>query len=349
VLGSGCAVATTTCPAGTKALGVQRPDGRAEWCAVTEAPIANIPATGRSFEGALGIGSPATLPGGVRGPFTTWYPGGGLRSHGSYVDDGSHSLPDGRWTFWYASGQRWLMGRYQHGQPIGCFADWDEHGNQVTGTVTGDRLHAASCTPPADDEVVALEGRAAPAQPGPAWGDASIQGFFGPNHFAAANDEQLEPNPATTVAFDASVRKRFGRLRIGPTFGLRLADGADAVAYTAGASVGWELPSFHPRIDSEVSAELGLEYLALRPVRATQPGTASLAFWEPLPAVQAGMALALSPSIAALASLRLDGVSTHDVGRDVTYCDIGCTTVRETWHLGGYAYGVNLGLRVVIR
>ncbi|HEU0029173.1 MAG TPA: hypothetical protein VFQ53_00985 [Kofleriaceae bacterium] len=80
------------------------------------------------------------------------------------------------------------------------------------------------------------------------------------------------------------------------------------------------------------------------------PGTASLTFWSPLPAVQAGLAFALSPTLSAVAGARVDGVPARSVERDVVYCDLGgcAAPVRETWQIGGFSFGVNLGLRLLI-
>jgi hypothetical protein len=346
-----CSVTTTTCPTGTKLMAVQRPDRRAEWCATTDHTLAEIPATGRSFEGALGIGHPIAMPGGVDGPFTSWYPNGSLESHGRYVNYGMRSVPEGLWAFWHTNGQRWVVGIYHRGLPVGCFAEWDESGNESTGTVDGDKLHVAPCTPPPDNELAILEGRARPPDESPVWGDVSVQGFAGPNHLGANNGGQASPDPGMTFAFSATARKRIGRLRVGPTLGLGLADHSEGMDFFAGGSVGWELPSFHPRIDAEVSAELGAQRINVTAARSMQPGTASLSFWSPLPAIQAGISFALSPGLAALATFRVDGVPARNVDRDVAYCDFGgCfAPVHESWQIGGFAYGVSLGLRVLIR
>jgi hypothetical protein len=294
----GCAVATTTCPTGSKLIASVRPEGRAQWCAATDTVVAELPLSSRSFEGTLGIGHPAAMPGGVEGPFTSWYPNGRLHSYGTYVSDGARSVPDGLWAFWHDNGQRWVIGKYQHGEPVGCFAQWDEDGHAATGVVTGDQLHVSSCTPPRDDEVAVVEGRAQVKPESRAWGDVSVEGLMGPNHLGAANPDQVSPDPGVTVAFTATARKRIGRLRVGPMFGLRWADSGEGTGYTGAVSVGWELPSFHPRLDAEVSAELAIERLDVTALRRNL-GTASLAFWSPLPAIQAGVAFELSPGLAA--------------------------------------------------
>jgi hypothetical protein len=349
-LSCGCAV-TTTCPTGTKLTVAQKPEGRAQWCAVTDTTVAELPVVGRSYQGTLGLGHPAAMPGGVDGPFTSWYPNGAVESHGRYVSYGARSVPEGLWAFWHPNGQRWVIGNYHRGEPVGCFAEWDENGKRSTGTVQGDQLHVEPCTPPPDDELAVIEGRARPHDESPAWGDVSLQGFAGPNHLGATNGEQISPNPGMTLAFSATARKWIGRLRVGPTVGVRVGDNSDGMGLVAGGTVGWELPSFHPRIDAEVSAELAVQRISVTAARSMQPGTASLSFWSPLPAVQAGVAFALSPDLAAVATVRVDGVPARSVDRDVVYCDFfSCyAPVHETWQIGTFAYGVNLGLRLVLR
>jgi hypothetical protein len=346
----GCAVTTSTCPLGTKLMGSQRPDGRAQWCAITDATSATFPVPSRSYEGRLGLGQPMPMPGGVEGPFTSWYPTGALESHGSYANFGARSVPQGLWAFWHPNGQRWVVGNYDRGMPIGCFEEWDEQGKRSTGTVEGNRLHVEPCTPPPDDELVVVDGRARPSDGAPGWGDISLQGLAGPNHLGASNAEQVVPDPGMTFAFSATARKRIGRLRLGPTVGLRVADNSDGVGLFGGGAIAWQLPSFHPRIDAEVSAELGVQRIGVTAERRTNPATASLAFWSPLPAVQAGIAFELSPNLEALAGFRVDGVPARTVDRDVTYCDFGCfAPVHETWRIGGFAYGIDFGLRLLIR
>jgi hypothetical protein len=346
-LSSGCAVTTTTCPLGTKLVGAQQPQGHVQWCATSDATTTALPVAGRSFAGTLG--GPTAMPGGIEGPFTSWYATGAIESHGSYVNTGARSVPEGTWGFWYPDGRRRTLGVYHRGLPEGCFAVWDEHGTRSTGFVDGEQLRVEACAPPPDDDLRVAEGREQPEE-GTAWGDISLQGFAGPNKIGASNAGQVEPDPGMTFAFSASARRRIGRLRVGPVVGVRVADSTNYFAYDGGATIGWELPSFHPRIDAEVSAELGVQHTSVTAIRSTQPGSASLAFWSPLPAVQIGFAFALSPNIEALLAVRADGVPTRNVDRDVVYCDLGCAApVQETWQIGGLAYGVNLGLRLVIR
>lgn len=349
-LSAGCAVTSTTCPTGTKLVTTQK-DGRAEWCAAGDPLLREVPVPGRSYASTLGIGNPAAMPAGVDGPYTSWYPNGALHAHGRYISDGPRSLPEGLWAFWYPSGKRSVFGLYHRGEPTGCFAQWDENGNETTGTVQGDQLHVEPCTPPPDAELAIIEGRSHPTDPSVVWGDFSLQGFAGPNHLGAVNNDQIYRDPGMTFAFSASVRKRIGRLRVGPVLGVRVGDAADGLGLVGGGSIAWALPRFHSRIDTELSAELAVQRIELTAGRSSQPGTANVSFWSPLPAAQAQIAFALSPSLEAVVGFRVDGVPARGMDRDVRYCALfGCSLpVHETWQVGGFAFGADLGLRLLIR
>jgi hypothetical protein len=349
-LASACAATTSTCPTGTKLVTSTQRERRAEWCSATSTPISELPVTGRTYEATLGLEPPTAMPHGVEGPFTSWHRNGALASHGRYVTRGGRSVPEGLWAFWYPDGQRLLFGNYHDGSPVGCFAHWDEHGAQTTGILNGTELHVAPCTPPPDGEMLVLEGRARPPELTPPWGDISVQVFAGPNRLGTSNPDQNTPEPAMTVAFSATARKRLGRLRVGPTFGLRIANQSEGYALLAGASIGWALPTFHPRIDAEVAADVDVEQIEVTAMRATERGTASVTFRSPLVGLQTGVALTLSPAVAAIATARIEGFPRREADRDVIYCDFGCTSeIHETWQVGGFGWGVNVGLRLLIR
>ncbi len=114
-----------------------------------------------------------------------------------------------------------------------------------------------------------------------------------------------------------------------------------------GGVLGVGLPSPHPRLDLEVGLALGVQHVAVTAQLAQRPGTAELGFWAPLGAAQAIAAFALSPTLAAIASARVEGAPVRDVLRDVTYCERrGCyPAMRESWAVGGVNAGVALGLR----
>ncbi|HEY5926909.1 MAG TPA: hypothetical protein VIV11_34720 [Kofleriaceae bacterium] len=349
--GAACAVTATTCPVGTKLTVTQRPEGRAQWCTVADTTNTALPAAGRSYETRLGLVQPTAMPGGIEGPFTSWYASGALQSHGGYKNYGGRSVPEGVWAFWYDNGQRRVLGEYARGVPQGCFAVWDETGRRETGIVEGDQLRVEVCTPPSDDDIVAIEGGGGRAARTPASSDFSLQAMAGPNRFGTANPDQVIQDPAMTLAFIASARKHLGRLRLGPIAGARLGNDPGYMALAIGGTAAWQLPSFHSRIDAEVSADLAAQRLRVTIAeRRTQPGVASLEFWSPLPALQVSFAFALSPNLEALASARVDGFPARDVEREVVYCNFTCLApVQETWRVGGVAYGAALGLRLVLR
>ena len=289
------------------------------------------------------------MPGGIRGPFTTWYPSGTVASHGGYLDFGARSVPDGVWGFWYPSGQRRTLGTYRRGMPVGCFAVWDEDGTRRTGFVAGDELREAPCTPPSDDVLVAVEGGAAEPMT-PAWADVSMQAFLGAGGIGARSEGQVDPDPSLGAALGVTARKRFGSIRVGPTAGARISGSPDYRSFAAGGVLAFALPRLHPRVDAEVAAELGVQYLDVIAARTMQRGTAELGFWAPLGAVQLGVGLAMSSSVELLVAARVDGAPPRDVERTVIYCDLGCLAPQqESWRIGGVAYGVSFGVRLLIR
>ncbi len=345
-----CAVTTSTCPLGTKLVGAQRPEGRAQWCEITDTATTGVSPTGRTFEGTLGFVQPTAMPGGIEGPFTSWHPNGALAMHGSYLNFGARSVPDGLWTFWYPSGQRRVLGQYHRGQPQGCFAAWDESGTRKTGAMEGDRLRIERCNPPSDDEVVALEHGGQKPSRSPASADFHLQSMVGPNRIGATNAGQVVEEPNATLSFHAAARLHIGRLRVGPTAGAWLGNNNGYSAVGLGATAGWRLPTFHPRIDSEVSLEVTAQRISVEASRKMMPGIANLTFWTPSPAIQANAAFALSPNLDAVFGLRMDGLPAREVDRDVVYCDRGCfAPVTETWSVGRIAYGVVFGIRLLVR
>jgi hypothetical protein len=349
VAGTACATTTSVCPVGTKRVDVREAAGRAQWCTTATPQLAALPVPGRDYEAAFAI-QPRPMTGGVQGPFTSWYADGSVEAHGHYLDFGARSVPDGLWAFWYPSGLRRTIGRYHRGEPTGCFATWDEAGVRSTGFVEGDQLRVAPCTPPADDELAEIEGRAASPERR-AWGDVSIQGFFGPGDLGASNDLQIDRDPSLQLAMNVAVRARFGRWRTGPVAAVRLSDNTDYRGTAVGGVLAMGLYAPHPRIDTEVSVELGAQYITAIAMRPMQLGVAGLSFWSPLGAAQLTGAFTLTPFLQAVASLRVEGSPIRDVDREVTYCAFaGCLPPQqETWSIGGFAYGLNVGLRLVLR
>jgi hypothetical protein len=346
VLVAGCAETTTTCPVGTKLTVSHADQGRAEWCQVEDSSLANMPTPSRTSSLVL----PPALPFGVDGPFTAWYGSGVEEAHGTYRNVGSRSVPEGLWAFWYPSGAPEVVGHYHQGAPVGCFAVWDEHGARHTGMVTGTELHVQDCPPPSDAELAALEGHVAGPAKAP-WGDASVAAFAGPSRFGVANDSQVAADPGMQLAFTATARLRLGHVRIGPSFGIRTTDIEGYTAYTGALAVAWQLPTFHPRLDFEIGAELGVERLTVTAERMGTLATAQTAFWAPLPAVEAAASFSLTPELAAVLGVRVDGVPARTVNETDTYCDDfgNCANADESWRVGAIAAGATLGLRLLFR
>jgi len=352
VLGAGsvaCATTGAVCPPGARLASVEQPSGRAEWCATTTAGITAMPVPGRAYANLLGMAHPGTLSGGLRGPFTHWHPTGAVESHGSYVEDGASSVPDGVWGFWYADGARRSLGRYERGRPVGCFAMWDEQGSQITGVVEGEQLRVEPCDPPPDAALRGIEARSHPAATRTGWGDVALHAVAAGGALGAHNPTQRDPDPAARAGVQFALRTQVGRLRIGGGVGLRLAD-TDAQGYTASAVVGLDLPLPHPRLGAELEVQLGVQYLDLTASRPDLPGVASLGLWSPHGVARAGLSVAVTRTLRLTAGARLEGAPPHDVDQEVRYCAPLCgPPIAETWRLGGAAYGLDLGVRVLLR
>ncbi|MGE0403591.1 MAG: toxin-antitoxin system YwqK family antitoxin [Kofleriaceae bacterium] len=349
-----CATTANTCPLGTRIETTRSPGGRAEFCRTAEARLAALPAGRTSESAAAMLLEPTAMPGGLAGPFTSWHSNGALASHGTYLDEGSRSIPDGVWAFWYRSGQRKSLGVYRRGKAEGCFALWDEQGEQVTGYPAGDQLRVESCSPPGDHEIAILEGRAR-GELGPAIGDFTLAAFAGPNGIGVRQANQVDADPRMQVAFGFAARRRFGPVLLGPVAGMRLSNNFDYRSYTIGGSAGYT-HELAPRVELDASVELSFEYLTVTARRPDRDGTADLHFSTALPAAQAGIAYAISPMIQAVLVARMDGLPRRDIDRAVTYCTdavgpiLQCSpTLLETWRLGGFAFGATLGLRLVLR
>lgn len=350
---AGCATTSNTCPLGTKIDVQQSATGRAEYCRTAEDRLASLP-SGRTApsEGGMLL-EPTAMPGGLSGPFTSWHANGALASHGSYVDEGARSVPDGVWAFWYPSGRRKSLGGYRRGHAEGCFELWDEQGESVTGFPAGNELRVQTCTPPDDDEIAIVEGRA--RRLGPVIGDATIGAFLGPNNIGAREAHQFDPDPRQQAAFGVIARRRFGPVLLGPVVGLRLSGNQDYRAYTIGGTAGYTR-SLAPRLELDASVELAFEYLTVTARRRDLGGTADIQFSSALPAAQIGLAYAFSPMIQGVLAARVDGLPERDVVRDVIYCRdavgpiIDCSPPEvETWRIGGISFGAMVALRLVLR
>jgi hypothetical protein len=344
-----CATTGTVCPEGTRLVGGRPPHARAQWCAARAMTMHAVPVA-RSYETTLGVAMPTAMAGGVEGPYTSWHDDGALASHGRYVDLGPRSVPDGVWGFWYASGQPRALGAYRQGRPTGCFAVWAEDGTRTTGFTDGQRLIAEPCEPPDAIDRAVAEGAGSSGTIDPSWGDVTLQGFVGHGGLGLRNADQAHPDPRLRAAFSAIARKHVGRFRIGPYGGLRAGDNVEYRVLATGIVAGVALPRPHPRVDAEVSLDLGAQHLRATALRAQRLGTARVDAWAPLAGAQLAAAIAMSPILELVGAVRVDGAPTRDVERELVYCDRVCEApVRETWRVGGVAFGITLGLRLQIR
>lgn len=327
-----------------------RTEGRVEWCSSGVTPANVMPSTSRAFEGRLGFATPTPMTGGVTGPFTRWYPTGSVESHGTYVEEGAESLAHGVWGFWYENGRRRGIGRFERGTPVGCFALWDEQGNEATGVVDGEQLRVESCEPPSVAFFAQPESRSNPPGTRVQWGDVTFQASAQTGAFGASNPTQIDADPSARGALQATVRKYVGAFRVGPLLAWRLSDSDDVTAYAAGAvgAYGVDVPSL--RLDVEVEAQLRLEYFDITARRPNVLGPGETSLWVPRAGVRLGGSVALSSALSLVASFTLERALTGSSEQSVQYCAPLCSPpIRETWDVGGNAYGASLGLRIRIK
>jgi hypothetical protein len=206
-------------------------------------------------------------------------------------------VPDGVWAFWYPDGKRKAVGRYERGQPVGCFSLWDEQGVQVTGIAEGDQLRVERCDP-AIDALAEVETRSHPRDGRPLWGDVSLNTLGQTGAFGASNPTQRDPDPSARATAQIEVRKQVGRLRIGGAVAYRLSNCDDVHAYVAGAVAAYALPSPVRWLGAEVEAQLGTQYLDITARRTDVPGTGNLNLWTPLGGVRVAGSIAVSPLVA---------------------------------------------------
>lgn len=348
VIGTGaCATSSAACPQGARLANEDRPSGRVEWCATTLAGPAGLPVEGRTVVGELGVVPPPPMRGGLQGPYTHWYPDGAVESHGEYVEEGARSVATGVWAFWYPNGTRKTVGRYEHGQPLGCFAIWDEQGVEVTGVVEGDHLRAQACAPPSDAALAQVEARSHPRESRPLWGDLSLRGLAQSGTFGVSNSTQRDPQPSAEATAQLELRKYLGSFRVGSVLGLRLSDSQDAKAYALGGAAAYGLPIDDDRFGAEVQVEMGVQYFALTAHRTDMFLTPSTGFWAPLASARLAGSFAINSTLLVVLGASVEGSPTYKTTQGVDYFS-GALTM-ETWTVGGLAYGVDLGLRLRLR
>ena len=93
------------CPAGTRRMGAEPPDGHELWCEK------NGP-DGKAVR---------------EGPYQAWYANGAMAVRGAYVGNER----DGPWLQWHENGERKQETSYAHGKPHGRFREWDDHGEPL--------------------------------------------------------------------------------------------------------------------------------------------------------------------------------------------------------------------------
>jgi hypothetical protein len=349
-VGAACAATgPRVCPAGSRLASQDPPTGRVEWC-TTALPTAAVPAPGRAYAGVLGLAHPGPMRGDLHGPFTRWYPGGGIESHGDYVVVGPSSVPHGVWGMWHPDGSRKSVGRYDRGRPVGCFALWDEAGNAITGMVDGEELRAEPCTVPPHDHLRRIERRSHPRAGRSEWGDASMIAIAQTGTFGAANATQQEPDPSARGMLQLAVRHRLGRLRVGPALTLRLAESDDLRAFAASGVAAIAAPLPHHRLAAELELQLGVQHVEITARRTDRSGAASVGARTLIGGVRFGLAFQMAPRLHLVGGARVDGSPRHETVHQVRYCAPQCgPAIDETWRMGGAAWGIDLGIRVIVR
>ncbi|MBX3155092.1 MAG: hypothetical protein KF773_03760 [Deltaproteobacteria bacterium] len=342
---AGCAAARV-CPTESSLVHEDRPTGRVEWCRRDVAGAKALPAVERTYTGMLGLAQPPPASGGMHGPFTQWHTGGTIALHGRYAD----GVPDGVWASWYPDGARRSIGRYERGAPVGCFAVWDEHGAITTGVPAGaNQFRVEACAPPVDGEVARVEARSRRGVEERGTGDATLHALAQGGRLGLRNETQRAVAPSAVATAELAVRKQIGRFRIGPALGLRLSD-TDTSAYSGGIVAALGVP-VRGRLEGELEVGLGAQYLSIAASRMDLPGfLGRTSLWSPLASARAGLSFEVARTFAIVGGARVEGAPSRDASNEVVYCAPACgPPLRETWSVGGLSYGLDVGVRVLIR
>jgi hypothetical protein len=366
VVGAGCAT-TSACPPGARLATAEPPGGRIEWCQIAPddlapvsgrtspvvldvtAPGANSTPPGLAFVSTAsrprpdppGMSRPAASTSGMLGPFTHWYPNGAVESHGSYVDDGTTSVPDGVWSFWYPDGSPKGIGRYDRGKPVGCFSTRDEMGTEVTSIAHGDGFVAERCMPPTDAMTSLVEARSHPRDARSVWGDLSFDAGAR-SGFGESNPSLYSFDPLAEL-FGVTLRKQLGAFRVGGRARVRLSPDDNVRAYEAGGVVAYAIPLPFQRLGVEAESELGVESLSVDTPCAGLSADRQVSFWTPVAGARLATWYAITPSFAVVAGAGVDGWLARPV------CPTSSCNPGEAWTLGGVAFGVDVGLRLTLR
>jgi len=351
IVAAGCATGGHVCPSGAQLADKHRATGRVEFCAASTATA--VPPIEHTYEAAITAARPPVVSG-LHGPYTHWYPSGGLESHGSYVHDAASatSVPDGPWAFWYPDGRRRKLGTFARGRPIGCVATWDDRGARTTGVVVQDELRAFPCEPLGGDAFDEVEARSQPvARRTTRWGDVALVAGAQGGPFGARGALQDEPDPRSRAAVEVAVRKHLGRVRVGGTLGARLADTLEGVAWGVNLTGAYELPVIPRRLGLELEGRLGLQYFDITARKyTTLGGTAEVGFFTPLLGARAALVVPLGTNTSLVGGVRLEATPPREQDLGLRYCGGGCgEPLVERWTIGGVSYGADLGLRFSIR
>jgi len=342
-----CATTSRPCPVGAHLANEDRPTGRVEWCATAVAGFAELPVEGRTYPSLFDVAHPSPMSGGLQGEYTHWYPNGAVESHGEYLENGAVSVPNGLWAFWYDDGRRKSIGRYDRGQPVGCFAVWDERGGEVTGVVEGDQIRVGHCDPPADGALAEVETRSHPRESRDLWGDITLHSLSEAGTFGVSNSTQVNAQPSATETVQIEVRKYLGSFRVGPVLGYRMSDSDDDQAFALGGVAAYAIPMPITRFGAEIEAQLGIQYFDLTARRADTVPTSSIGLWAPLGGGRFAVSFAITPTVIVVGGVSVDGSPSYKTEQPVQYY-LG-VPVMETWTLGGVAYGFDVGLRLTMR
>lgn len=333
------------CPSASAPKGGSPPAWGAQWC--ERAPSSNeVPEPlwfGTTPVGPIRVPRPLENRQ-IEGPITTWHDNDQLESHGSYLVRGNASVPHGAWIIWHPNGQRWSVGRYHDGQPVGCFAVWDEEGERRTAQVVGDQMIARDCEPPHIDvaDHLELDHHEADRQPR---GDMLFAMLLSPSKLGIKAEGYDPEDPELSYGFRAAFRKRSGADRYGVAFGLRKpeADLDDYFGYTSSFTFAHRLTSPTASYAVEVGAEAGIQLTKARP-RSAQGRLAFEPhyFWTPLAAGQIELSQRLGHRFELTAATRLEARFPRGVEHESLFAG---ERVTNTFELGGTMLGLTLGFR----
>lgn len=292
---------------------------------------------------------PPARPAGESGARTDYYSDGHLRSHGPYVARGERAVAHGVFTFWTASGKRQVQGRYQDGQPVGCFAVWLPGGTRVTGFPDQGRLRPADCDPPGHQAAEVLE--VVRGGTGEAEVDLTFEAFIAPGASVGARTSRYATDdPEIIGALMAIWRRRVGPWRFGGAASARPADDGYA-GITFSGLAGWGRP-LNCRFDLDVWSELGLLWVHAKP-RLEDHRNSLEDVWTPFAAVQGEIGWRIGHEVELTAGARFEVRYPREIYRQTVFCSgsrptSSCDSLYDTWRMGGIAAGGVLGIRFLV-